>query len=113
MSKESKFDLESAVPVDNELALETILVSNDPVHPGQILHVCQNNQSWCNAYYVAVVHTLEDRELGFCAPKNKDKTLNVKGIVSIIESWLLRQPTGSKIKFSNSIYKALTEHEKC
>jgi hypothetical protein len=112
MSKESEFDLESAVPVDNKLALVTILVRNDPVHPGKILHVCRRNESWCNAYYVAVVHTLADRGIDFFAPRNKDKTLNVEGIATIIESWLLRQPTNSKIKFSSSIYKAITEFEK-
>ncbi len=110
---ESGFDWESAIPADNETAIKSILISNQLVHPGQILQVCKNNESWCSAYYVSVVHFLSDNGKKYCAPKNKDKTLNINGISAIIESWLLRQPTGSKISFSNSVYKALTEHERC
>ncbi len=111
--KDSKFDLDSAVPADKLMALQEILIRNIPVKPLQIITVCRNNHVWCEGYITAVIHKLSEDKVEFCLPTNDVGRHNDEAIKSIVESWLYRQPTKTEIRFSEAVHQALTEHKEC
>jgi len=108
-----QFDLKTAVPVNTNIAIQEILVRNQPVTSYKIITVCRKSPVWCEGYYTAIIHSLTQQNRSFCLLLNKVGNQNNEGIKSIIESWLYRQLDSKKIKFSDAIYMALTEHKEC
>ncbi len=109
----SEFDSKTAVPVDVNVVIQELLVRNQPVASYKIISICRNRPAWCKGYYTAIIHTLVKEKVSFCLPSNQVGRQNDEGIKSIIESWLYRQSVSKKVRISDAIYKALTEHKKC